>query len=61
MTQVERMSVATPPAMSRCAFLLEPFHSWKIQPHIVAKMMMLAMCNVHEAKSYWPICVAPIV
>ncbi len=45
-TTVERISVAMPPAMSRCAFLLEPFHSWKIQPHIVLKMMMLAMCSV---------------
>src|ERR1035437_4016792 len=61
MTAVDSTSVAMPPPMSRCAFLLEPFHSWKIQPHIVANIMMLAMCSVHEAKSYFPICVAPIV
>jgi hypothetical protein len=50
-----------PAAMSPCAFLLAPFHSLKIQPHIVLKMMMLAMCSVHEAKSYLPIWVAPMV
>ena len=39
-----------PAAMSWCAFLLEPFHSLKIQPHMVEKMMMEAMCSVHDAK-----------
>jgi hypothetical protein len=43
---VERINARMPDAISLCAFLLDPFHSWKIQPHIVLKMMMLAMCSV---------------
>jgi len=38
---VEQIKVAMPPAMSRWAFRLDPFHSWKIQPQTVAKIMML--------------------
>ena len=61
MMMVDRISVAMPAAIRLWAFLLEPFHSCKIQPHIVLKMMMLAMCSVQEAKLYLPICVSPIV
>ena len=61
MMMVERISMAMPVAMRPWAFLLEPFHSWKIQPHMVLKMMMLAMCSVQLAKPNLPICVSPIV
>ena len=61
MMMVERISIAMPAAIRPCAFLLEPFHSWKIQPHMVLKMMMLAMCSVQLAKPNLPICVSPMV
>ena len=61
MMMVERTSAAMPEPISLCALLLEPFHSWKIQPHMVLKMMIEAMCRVHEAKPNLPICVSPIV
>jgi hypothetical protein len=58
---VERIKVAIPVTIRWRAFLLEPFHSWKNYPHIVLKMMMLAMCRVHEAKPNSPIWVSPQV
>jgi len=36
MTMVEQIKLTMPPAISKCAFTLEPFHSWKIQPKTVA-------------------------
>ena len=61
MTIVERISTAMPVAIKPWAFLLDPFHSWKIQPHMVLKMMMLAMWRVQEAKPNLPIWVSPMV
>ena len=39
---------------------LVPFHSFSARPQRVAKMMMLAMCNVQLEKSYLPILVCPM-
>ena len=61
MIMVDRISIAMPAAIKLWAFLLDPFHSWKIQPHMVLKIMMLAMCRVQLAKPNLPICVSPIV
>ena len=61
MMMVEKISVAMPAAIRPWAFLLEPFHSWRIQPHMVLKMMMLAMCSVQLAKLNLPIFISPMV
>ena len=47
---VERMSVRIPSTMSVNVFFEEPFHSWKIHPHIVEKTMIEAMWRVHDEK-----------
>ena len=61
MMMVERTRVAMPVMISLRAFRLAPFHSLKMKPHMVLKMMMLAMCRVHEAKPNLPIWVSPMV
>lgn len=43
MTIVDRIKVKIPVMINEWAFLLEPFHSRKINPHMVLNMMMLAM------------------
>ena len=42
-TTVDATNSAMPAATTACTLRLEPFHSCKIHPHIVAKMMMLAI------------------